>query len=368
MPPAPTATATPIAEVQGARDNGARSRFARSLPSLDELSGDPATVTTNLTFSVSALLLILVATTIFNATIKENASEFGTLVGSLTGPFRGLESAIAAVGSSLPGGSPVLAGVRNVIVLALVAVIYAAVDPGFGFNRQTAVLGLSLALSIGLITLLYEGGQVLVSERAFKANASLRLSTVGILIAIASVIASRLVEMHPGIVLGFVAGSVVYARDSREHGTIVFLPMLLLLIFSLVALALVEPLRSLSNTSGSWLAVVPETSAVAIFVVGIQALLFNLIPFTFSDGSKVWSWSRPAWLALALPAVFLFVHVLLNREEAFGQAVAGASIKTLFAACLILTAIAGACWLFFRLRLKRSPAQIEPGDAPTAFP
>jgi hypothetical protein len=102
------------------------------------------------------------------------------------------------------------------------------------------------------------------------------------------------------------------------------------------------------------LSILPETIAVAVFVGGAQSLLLSLIPLTFNDGQRVWTWNRIAWFALALPASFLFFHVIVHREGSFDTLTNGAGSLAPLIAALIFLAIAGGMWLFFQV--KHPPA------------
>ena len=102
---------------------------------------------------------------------------------------------------------------------------------------------------------------------------------------------SRLTDIHPGVILGVIAGAAIAGDDPRQHGPIIFVPMLGLLVLSLAALIALEPLRSLAGDSPEWYGVIPETVAVTVFVAGIEGLLFNLLPLTFMEGRKVWECS-----------------------------------------------------------------------------
>jgi hypothetical protein len=242
---------------------------------------------------------------------------------------------------------------KPIIVLALTALIYAGLDPGFGVNEQTLVLVVSLIASLTLTTLFYEGGQVLVSSRGFGVPSTFRLYPVAIVIAAASVLVSRIADLHPGVIFGFVASAAILARGdvgAREKGLIVFVPMLGLLVTSLIALALIEPLEAIQGT-GPW-SHLPETVALAVFVGGAESLLLSVIPITFTDGEKLWQWNRLAWLALALPASFIFLHVIVNRRDAYGASLESGSVQALLVTCVVFVLAVAAARLCLRLRAR----------------
>jgi hypothetical protein len=346
-----TPTATPT--------NEARSSIVSSFPSLNQLSTSPETIGTNVVLSLSALFLILLACAIFNETLEENGPALERMLIAASGPFRGWfgESGPAPAEDGLgaaAGSSHRL--LKTVLLLGLTGGIYSAIDPDFGLNTATLALALSLSISLGLLTLLFEGGKILVSSRMFHGSGSLRLHPLGIAVAVGSVFISRLSNMHPGIVLGFVAGAVVSGPNPRQDGAITYVPMIALFLFSLLALGLVEPLRAVSNGSSEWYAVIPETVAVTVFVAGIEGLLFNLLPLTFMEGRSVWDWNRVAWTLLTAPVAFVFFHVVINRTHSYDSALEETTTIALFAACAAFVAVAALFWLMCRFWLpKRTP-------------
>ena len=136
---------------------------------------------------------------------------------------------------------PQLSLLYPVALIALTALIYSALDPHFGFNDSSLVLVVALMIGLALTTFLYEGGQVLFSQRAFGVPAAIRAYPVAIVIAAASVGLSRIVDLNPGVIFGFVAAAALTSGNvgHRQHGMIVFVPMLVLLAISLIALALI---------------------------------------------------------------------------------------------------------------------------------
>ena len=121
-----------------------------------------------------------------------------------------------------------------------------------------------------------------------------------------------------------------------------------------LALAMIGPIRELMSGSQHWLSAVPETVTVAVFVGGIEGLLFSLIPIAFMDGRKVWDWSHLAWFAIALPVGFLFFEALFHQPESIVGAAGNTNIRSLFIAGFLFLFIAAAFWLFCRLAFSRS--------------
>jgi hypothetical protein len=184
-------------------------------------------------------------------------------------------------------------------------------------------------------------------------NGALELAPLGIVVAAVSVLVTRITDLHPGIVLGVVAGAVLQTSDRRQEGRIVFVAMLGTLALSLVSLLLIEPLRELSDSSSSWFAVIPETVAVTLFIGGIEGLLFGLLPLEFMEGRTLWRWSRLVWIVFAAAVLFLFVHVVVNRTDAYTSVAEETGVQALFIVCAACVVLASAFWLACRYWLPQ---------------
>jgi hypothetical protein len=244
--------------------------------------------------------------------------------------------------------------VKPAIIVLITAAIYALLEPDFGWNNETLVLMVALIAGISMATFLYEGGQVLWSSRHYATPAAMRLYPLAILIAIGSVALTRVTDLHPGIIFGFVTAAAIFPRGEmtrRQHGMIVLVPLVGLMIVSAVAFLLIDPLREFSRSNPGVWAQLPETVAVSIFVGGAGSALLILLPVTFNDGEKIWRWNRLIWFVLALPAAFAFFHILVNDEE-FGELMGQTGTITLIAICIGVLVVSMATWTFFKLRVR----------------
>jgi hypothetical protein len=273
-------------------------RFGDSIPSFMQLSTSFGTIGTNVVLSLLLLFLILLACTVFNQTLEANQAELARTFAGVGAPLAALFGWLRWRREHAKG--PSTSWLRVAGILLIVAAIYSGLDPDFGLNSTTLGLVLSLTIGVGLLTLLYEGAQILLSSRAYGAHGELEIAPLGIVIAAVSVLVTRVTNLHPGIVLGVIAGAAMSLEDERQEGRVVFGAMLGTVAVSLLALLLLHPLRSLSEDSSAWYAEIPETVAVTLFVGGLEGLLFNLLPLEFMEGIAVWRWSRLAWAATAV--------------------------------------------------------------------
>lgn len=356
-PPAPPPLIDPA--------NDYRSSISRAIPTIGAISLDPATIGTNLFLSMLLLLLLAAGASIFNTTVKENSAEIAGALSSIAGPFVSLyREAPRRVPVSFTAHPGMAAAARPLLILGTTALVYGFLDPSFGFNRRGLVIVLSVTAGIGLVTYVYDGAQSVLASRRFGLPAAVQVYPVAILIAGAAVVFSRSVGLQPGVMYGFVASVAITsaaAVNDRHLGQLVYFANWTLLAVSIGAWLLVGPLRDLSDGSDAWWAAVPEGIAVALFVGGLQGMFFNLIPVTFTDGAQVWRWSKAAWFSIALVVTFLFWHVVLNEEDAYGDALRRTSAAALLLAASVFLTLTFALWSYFLYRARKRAAGTRPG-------
>lgn len=359
--PAPTEEPTPepVVESLPGRADGPNFLVQR-IPGPSSVSTDVKVIATNITLSLIALTIILVATTMFNATLEENAVELSLLMNRLSGGAQGIGRTLGWVDQADVNEHPGMLGtlLKPMIIVGITALIYAALEPSFGFNDSTLILIVALMAGIATTTFLFEGGQVFWSSKRYQTPASMRVYPLAIVIAIASVLLTRFADLHPGIIFGFVTAAAIFPRggkmNPRDRGMIVLVPLASLIVMSILAFFLIEPFRDYAAShDGVWYAL-PETIAIALFVGGAQGSLLILIPVTFNDGEKIWAWNKLVWLALALPASFMFFHIMVNSEGDFGDLTeSGLGGFTLLIASAVFLGVSFLTWQYFRMRRRR---------------
>lgn len=321
---------------------------------------------TNLLLTLLVILLFAVTSYIFNSTMDENRATIvawrarvAHWLWPITRPIqaldRGLKRGVEA--ARLTGAA------RVAIVLGLSGLIYGFLDPNFGLNPPSVVLFVALVIGLGISTYLAEGGSTFLAVRRHRVASSVRLLGAGILDAIVCVAASRLVDFRPGFVFGFIASSVILspvALGRRASAELVVVPAILTLVVALLAWLALTPLRAASVVDESWLPVLLESIAGVLFIGGLEAIFFSMIPLSFMDGAAVWKWNKLAWAGLFGTSTFLFWQLVINREAKYLEASKQSSVLV----CLALLAVYGGgtllVWSYFRYRrwqaTRREPA------------
>jgi hypothetical protein len=361
-----TATNTPVSQVLGEEPTppptdeplpvpatpppgNPRPETTGGLLSIDDLPTDARSIGTNLVLAIIMILVLLFSSTLFNETIKEHRIHFDQIMSQIAAPFAFLRSGLAASPLATSGGQ--IFG--SVAVLLLTGLIYTFNEPDAGFSDETLLLFASLVIGIGILTYVYEGGQVLVTSRRFHIPSAVRLFPAALAIAGVFVLISRLVDFQTPFVFGFVASAVILTGtepDTKQTGQAVFVPALALLAVSIGAWLLMPVFRDATSAGDSWWAYLPGEVAAVLFAGGVEGLLFQMVPVRFTDGSKVWAWHRLAWLPLFAIPGFLFWWAIINPEaERLGTLTDGHVLAAIVMIGLYALA-AVATWAFFYFR------------------
>lgn len=382
---APTPLAQPTSVVAGAVDEppadggseepaqagppaGVVPSVTRNVPTPGQLSTSAGVVATNIVLALILLLVLLVTSELFNDTMTENREDIEEFAGRVGGPFLWLGNLWAAGQQSI-GISPRLARlIGPAVVLLLTAVIYTLQEPGVTLDSQGLLLFLSLLISMGVLTYVYEGGEVLMTERGYHVRAGVQMVPFAIALAVSFVMISRVTDFQAPVLYGFVVAATVlggaWALDERQSGIAVAVPAVALFTISLAAWALIGPLRDLAGASNDWYAHLPSETAALIFAGGMEGLLFTMTPLAFQNGGKIYRWNRAAWAAIFGSAAFVFSWALLNpAAQQFDalverRVVIAMSLVAAYAVTVVVT------WWYFvqRERAAHAAAPAPAGD------
>jgi hypothetical protein len=136
----------------------------------------------------------------------------------------------------------------------------------------------------------------------------------------------------------------------------------LLLAMALVAWFLRIPFQPEPGVPPSPLVSAVNAVLVSLFVVGIEGVVFGLLPLAFLPGETLWHWSRWRWAVLWAVGVVLFAHVIVHPVTDYRPDPRPASLITVVITVSVYGAIALGTWAFFRWRADR--AARLPHDAP----
>jgi hypothetical protein len=238
------------------------------------------------------------------------------------------------------------------VVLLLIALIYGFLSPDFGLNAQSLVLVVSLVVAVGFVTYFTEGSTSLLAVRRHRAKASVRLYGTAIVVAVVSVVASRLTGFEPGLLYGFVASSLILAPVAlgrRDEAMLVLIPAIGLLAISVVAWLVLQPLRASVDLGAPAWALIDSILAM-VTLAGLEGLFFTLIPLRFMDGAVIMQWSRLAWALVFGTVTFLWWQLLLNRDRAYAATFEQTNVQVVVVLLVAFMVTTGGLWSYFRFR------------------
>ncbi|EMD23225.1 FGLLP motif-containing membrane protein [Amycolatopsis azurea] len=194
------------------------------------------------------------------------------------------------------------------------------------------------AVSLSLVVAAYEKPKDSLLA-ASRGRGHLRAVWLGFLVAAAMATLSRLLDSPVPYVYGLVVTffAVVEAKK-RDQGRATLVGGIAVLVTCVGLWAALGPLVVAGREAA------PKSPAYGIafaicvvLAAGVQVVVFGLLPIKPLDGYALKSWSKVAWWALYVPAVFFYVHVVLNSvhptlaEDPSGE-------KVLVASCLFVSA------------------------------
>ena len=155
-----------------------------------------------------------------------------------------------------------------------------------------------------------------------KAAMTLQAVPVGLVVAGACVLVSRLTSFQPGYLYGMVCG-VVFARKLRrdEKGQVALAVATTTVAVAVLAWIGTAVLSDRAHAADPSLGVVVADNVLAsVFIGGIVGTMLNLIPVRLLSGGAIRAWRVDAWGAAFGACLLLVVSVLLFHGSVSGSA------------------------------------------------
>ena len=369
-----TAEVLGVATPRGSSGDGGASDEVRQPPAADaaaavrpdttsavmrmgDVSTDPRVIATNIILAIILLCILLGASALFNDTIDLNRDELERRLDWFMTPFHVIGAGINWVADTIQIPERLQRILAPIGILLLIGAVYSFNEP-VGFDERGLLLFLSLIISIGVLTYIFEGGMAIMSRDRYHVPSGVKIFPLAILIALGFVFISRLVNFEAPIMFGFVAVATALAvsrlSDEQEAATAA-IPTAILLIAALVAWALIGPLRDAASDSSTWYASLPSETSALIFAGGVEGVLFAMIPVQFSDGYPIWRSMRLVWAGLAFVSAFFFSWVILNPAATEFDALIEGRVLTAIGLVSAYAFVVIAIWAYFSFRSR--PAQ-----------
>lgn len=344
-PPAPTqAPAVPTPE-------GFASRyFIDSIHGpLDIFRAAPATLVTNGIFAIVLAFLFGFFGLLLYDTFEAHEKDLQRWLGPLNHILRTGDAGRARLLGVLSkrGLGWVVDLVEIGVALLLFGVLYSFLDPKFSLSNPDLIpLILGLALSFGLVNLLDDIAKMLYLRR-IKAKAAVRVHNANFVIAALLVLISRGANLQPGILAVGPGG-----LEGEEKGDKFLINLFGALGYgvpALVAWLLLIPF-SLEGAEGTKLWI--GTVLSLIFAIGLQTVLFEMIPVPGLYGEVIFHRARLLWFAMVALFGFLFVQTQLNPDGQFLEAFNKPNVVWLVVFTLGFCLFSGAFWYYFQRQSK----------------
>ena len=325
--------------------------FPASVPTADQLSLNATSVGISALLALLFLILAAFPGQLFNKTYEENEEEIGRWFARGGRFTAGIRSALARFWNK-----PL--GIFAFVVLS--SLLYGFLSPSFGLSAESVATLLGIGLGLLVVILAFEMPIAFSQRRLNNDRGRVRVIPVTLVVALLCVIASRLTGFQPGYLYGLVAGYVfaheMSLRDEARAHVSTAIWMLVISLGSWLAL----PLADQAFADQPLVDLALSTALATIFVAGLEALLFELVPLRFLRGEVVYSWKRSVWAVLFLVAAFLFVFIMLEPSAGY----LGSTRVSPLIPAVILFAVFGlasvAFWAYFRFRPE--PEEVA-GDA-----
>ena len=322
--------------------------LANSVPSPTEafklLSGK--TAGQNAAIALLLILLVALPATLFNSTLKEHhktiASSRGLLrrfVDKVEGWLEGLHT-----------------GALLVLFAIVGSILYALVDPTFGFNISSAAEIAGYVGAILVITTTTEIARGVYVHRRFKKIGDLKAFPLGVAIAIVLVVFSRLSHFEPGYVFGVFAAIVFRIEPTNEEDgrSVTWASLWLIGVSALCWIAWIPIKNSVISGHTSFGLLALDSLLSTVWVCGLQSLLFGLIPMKYLDGNTIYHWSKAAWAGLYIVVMFIFVQFVMHPSAAGFGGNKNANMLSMLYLFIGFTVFAGAFWAYFRIKHGKS--------------
>ena len=98
-----------------------------------------------------------------------------------------------------------------------------------------------------------------------------------------------------------------------------------------------------------------DAALSTLWVTGLQAVIFGLLPLRFLYGEKLVKWSPVCWIAIEGAALFVFVHAVARPGGGSEGHASSATIWSMFGLLGLFTLGALGVWAWFRFVAPARP-------------
>jgi hypothetical protein len=322
-------------------DPAAASALTDSIAPLARIIDNPVTIAIAGGLALALLFLVALPTELLNSSLSSNSSRLGRVYGTVDRALTRAQDWLIRFTHS----RAIAAG----LLVALIAIIYGFVDPGFGFDIVSLRLVLSLAIAFFLLSFVASWISGLIIRRAWGAIGVVAMQPTIILFAVIGVIVARILEFSPGFLVGVAIGLELLQASKQVTARAVFVQIGVVTGLALAAWVV----YSLFTPGNDFAGMLVEDTMVALTAEGLTGALIAVFPLKFLDGRDLWEVSKRLWAAAFLLVGTAFALLVLPTAIE-GTDVADYGVWLLVFAVFGLVSLA--VWLIFVRADKRAAA------------
>jgi hypothetical protein len=302
------------------------SSITTTIPTPREALFPLKTLAVNGGIAAAVALLLTFPSQLFNQTLQQNYGDIALWWRKKLRPFRRRgERPVSNAGEPTAVGTVTAPSNERTsrleqpwvfgTVFLLGALANSLNDGRFGLSLSTLVtfVAVVLSLSIGLSES-FIIGTIYHTKRHGSAPRKLIAIPMGLAIAAALVVFSRLINFEPGYLYGLVCG-VVFTRElpSNEKGHLAALGFLTTIAVSVVAWIIWIPVNAAALRPSPFVGIVLADDLLgALFVGGLVGSFFGMIPIKGLPGWTIKQWNVWAWVAGFAVATLGLFQILLR--------------------------------------------------------
>ncbi len=307
--------------------------------------------------TAAAFALVLFPSQLFNSTLEENYDEVKGWFAPLRAPLATLAARTRLSAIAGPRFWETWTGFAIFTVLS--AVIYGLLSPVFGFNLGSLANFVGIAVALAAVTLLSGFPRRSFMRARHHDSGHIKVAPGTMAVALGCVILSRLAHFQPGYLYGLIAGFAftIVASDDDE-GRIAARSSVFMLVVAVAAWIIRTPIDTAATKAGAgFVVVIADAILAALFIAGIEGLVFALVPVRVLPGARLLAWNRRTWALLFGAGCVLFFHVLLDPANGYLADPSATPLTTILVLFALFATISVVFWAYFNFR----PAQ----DGPT---
>jgi hypothetical protein len=284
-----------------------RKAFVRSLSAPNELPFDFATIGFSLLLALLLVLLVLFPADMFNSTLLANYEEISNWfrlekIKKFTQKLHNLPTPITLGAFALVG-----------------AIINAQLSPDLGLDRGSLALVAGLFLTLLSVSVVYDVARSLYLKKRFGIKSKLSTQALGMGFGAVLVVISRLANFLPGYLYGIFTALAVRGKikDEQDGEGLAFASIVLLLIGGAAWFLWIPVKAAASIENPEFIFLVLDSYLASMWIAGVAAIVFGLVPIRFFYGEPVKKWNRLAWAIIYFVGTALFIYTVLHPERGF---------------------------------------------------